>query len=358
MDGYDGKDLQDGDRQWSFSGALLYSVTVITTIGYGNLSPKTSEGKVVTMLYALVGVPLMLLCLSNLGSLLAGTFQFAYSHARCEACERQQQQEEQQQQQQVEQQQKAESRQAESRRAVPVPVPVPAPAPLTCTINPRARGRPRPPLGPEVRALLAECAEYSRAQEVLRELRARGEGEPEPEDADVEPSVPTHDTPSRVPLIWRPPDDQHVQKRPPTPPPRRPKPDVTEPAAGAAGPACPRRRRREARVPVYIVLLVLVLYICLGAAVFAAWEEWSFLDGAYFCFITLSTIGFGDMVPGKSFQRTDTRDGQLKLVACCAYLILGLVLIAMSFNLVQEEVLAKCRQAALYLGILKRTERR
>ncbi|XP_068085592.1 potassium channel subfamily K member 18, partial [Anabrus simplex] len=85
VDGYDGKTLRDAERQWSFSGALLYSVTVITTIGYGNLAPKTPEGKLVTMLYALVGVPLMLLCLSNLGSLLADTFQFAYSHACCMA---------------------------------------------------------------------------------------------------------------------------------------------------------------------------------------------------------------------------------------------------------------------------------
>lgn len=33
--------------------------------------PRTSEGKIVSILYALIGVPLMLLCLSSLGGMLA-----------------------------------------------------------------------------------------------------------------------------------------------------------------------------------------------------------------------------------------------------------------------------------------------
>lgn len=33
LDGYDGKEVDDVERQWSVSGALLYSITVITTIG-------------------------------------------------------------------------------------------------------------------------------------------------------------------------------------------------------------------------------------------------------------------------------------------------------------------------------------
>lgn len=31
------------------------------------------------------------------------------------------------------------------------------------------------------------------------------------------------------------------------------------------------------------------------------WEDdWSFYDGFYFCFITMTTIGFGDLVPSKN----------------------------------------------------------
>ncbi len=33
VEGYDGKEVDDAERQWSVSGSLLYSITVITTIG-------------------------------------------------------------------------------------------------------------------------------------------------------------------------------------------------------------------------------------------------------------------------------------------------------------------------------------
>ncbi|KAE8737644.1 hypothetical protein FOCC_FOCC016888 [Frankliniella occidentalis] len=144
-------------------------------------------------------------------------------------------------------------------------------------------------------------------------------------------------------------------KRAPPPPPRRyalppPPPSlvVVEAAADVDAPPPPPR------VPVYLVLLGLAVYICLGAAVFAAWEEWSFLDGAYFCFVTLSTIGFGDLVPGKSLKSAESQGGQLQVSACVAYLLLGLVLIATAFSLVQEEVLARLSQVARTLGIISK----
>lgn len=47
--------------------------------GHGNMTPKTSEGKIVTIIYAIIGVPLMLMCLSSLGGLLAEALQCAYT---------------------------------------------------------------------------------------------------------------------------------------------------------------------------------------------------------------------------------------------------------------------------------------
>ena len=44
-------------------------------------------------------------------------------------------------------------------------------------------------------------------------------------------------------------------------------------------------------------LLVLIVMLFVGAFLYLQEEEWNFLEGVYFCFITFSTIGFGDLVP-------------------------------------------------------------
>ena len=42
---------------------------------------------------------------------------------------------------------------------------------------------------------------------------------------------------------------------------------------------------------------ILGIFFGSGALLFTIWEDWSFFDAFYFCFITSTTIGFGDMTP-------------------------------------------------------------
>lgn len=65
-----------------------------------------------------------------------------------------------------------------------------------------------------------------------------------------------------------------------------------------------RRSGMEPRPATVLHFLLLTALVVLGffvapAAIFSSLEaSWSFLDGVYFCFISLCTIGLGDFVPG------------------------------------------------------------
>lgn len=128
-------------------------------------------------------------------------------------------------------------------------------------------------------------------------------------------------------------------------------------------------------VPIWLCVFLVISYILGGAYLFSRWEDWSFLDSAYFCFITLTTIGekktensykylynlmsivfyilgFGDFVPAQGVKE----DSEISIALCSLYLLFGIALLAMSFNLVQEEVIANVKSVARRLGILKEEE--
>lgn len=52
----------------------------------------------------------------------------------------------------------------------------------------------------------------------------------------------------------------------------------------------------------------------------------------------------------------DSNESQLQNVACYVYLVLGLVLVAMSFSLLQEEVVSRGRHFANAVGLVKRED--
>lgn len=47
-------------EKWSLLDSLYFSTTTLTTVGYGDLAPKTDLGKVFTIIYLFVGIGVIL----------------------------------------------------------------------------------------------------------------------------------------------------------------------------------------------------------------------------------------------------------------------------------------------------------
>ncbi|XP_067856851.1 potassium channel subfamily K member 9-like [Heptranchias perlo] len=72
--------------------------------------------------------------------------------------------------------------------------------------------------------------------------------------------------------------------------------------------------------------------LCIGAAAFAHFEEWTFFHAYYYCFITLTTIGFGDFV---ALQTNEALQKRPPYVAFSfMYILVGLTVIGAFLNLV------------------------
>ncbi|XP_055953253.1 potassium channel subfamily K member 17-like [Argiope bruennichi] len=278
-EGYDGK--EGTGTQWTFSGAFLYSLTVITTIGYGNIAPRTPSGKLATIFYAIIGIPLMLLYLTNIGDILAKAFRYLYSRA------------------------------------------------CACTADGHGGS------SSEARRRRYLSENY-RVQHVVGNSSSSSAGRFGLEvDDKFHLSVPP---PPPPPLSHIREDEVRIEPIPDTEIYREDE----------------YNGKARVSVPITLCMVILVGYISGGAVLFSLWEGWGFLDGSYFCFVTLSTIGFGDLVPGDSV--ISEGGSQEKLVMCSLYLLFGMALIAMCFNLMQEEVIHKVRSCGKRIGIIKDQE--
>ncbi|KAE9553497.1 hypothetical protein FO519_003289 [Halicephalobus sp. NKZ332] len=66
-----GGESQEYIKPWSFSESVLFAFTVITTIGYGNVAPRTFSGRLFCILYGLIGIPFTLLAIADLGKFIS-----------------------------------------------------------------------------------------------------------------------------------------------------------------------------------------------------------------------------------------------------------------------------------------------
>nr|XP_037268536.1 potassium channel subfamily K member 18-like [Rhipicephalus microplus] len=250
-----------GDGDVGIESALL--------LGYGNIAPKTNLGKIVTILYAIVGIPLMLLYLTNIGDILAKAFKYVYR--RLCSCDHRG---------------GGDGRRAQAAALYYVSSTrktAGAAGAMHCRVNHIAFEE-----GLLPGEVINGFADQTRQNAMLNSYM-----------------------------------DQFLD-------------DLEE--------------RPRVTVPILLCMTIIGSYICGGAVLFSVWEDWNYLDGSYFCFVTLSTIGFGDLVPGDTV--VSDSGSQEKLVICSLYLLVGLALIAMCFNLVQEEVVLKIRALGRRFGMV------
>lgn len=64
----------DTAYRWTYYNSFFFALTTLSTIGYGNLHPSTSLGRIMVIIYSLIGIPLNGIVLTKLGELFSSTF--------------------------------------------------------------------------------------------------------------------------------------------------------------------------------------------------------------------------------------------------------------------------------------------
>lgn len=94
-------------------------------------------------------------------------------------------------------------------------------------------------------------------------------------------------------------------------------------------------------VPFVLILFIVFAYICFGGLILPIWEDdFKDFDPYYFCFITLTTIGFGDIIPKhpKFFMLTSL------------FIIVGMAIMSMAFKLSQTRIVSCYRQCVKFIS--------
>ncbi|XP_059155583.1 potassium channel subfamily K member 4-like isoform X2 [Physella acuta] len=61
------EELEESGTKWDIASCVLFCITVISTIGYGNIAPKTSGGRLFCIFYAVMGIPMFAAVLVGTG---------------------------------------------------------------------------------------------------------------------------------------------------------------------------------------------------------------------------------------------------------------------------------------------------
>ncbi|KAJ8359609.1 hypothetical protein SKAU_G00161340 [Synaphobranchus kaupii] len=277
---------------WTFFGSMFFCCTVFTTVGYGHIYPLTLTGKLVCILYAMVGIPLMLLVITDVGDILAILVSKAYFHLH-QLC------------------------------------------PLRSLCLRPSRGCQKKPVEAGVVRDTAYTFNHEvvvRApmdmKQVLRSQAAVKKKSVKLRNAEIFDRIIARENLTR---------DHLMKQRGLGALPRSYScPDLNRavPQRGIWD-LCTGEELEKLDVPLLLILVLVFAYILFGGLVLPLWEEEiNIFNAFYFCFITLTTIGFGDIVPHHPnfFMLTSL------------FIIIGMAILSMAFKLGQSRFVGCYRQ--------------
>ena len=218
---------------WSYTGSCFYAFTVITTIGYGSFAPYTKNGQSFTAAFAIPGIAIIAVVLTNVASLLAETIEAVMARSR-------KNQE------------------------------VFAPIPFFSDLDPEGKGHIPADMFPEVIKSMIQTQPDALLMKTLMDLLSKhGRGDVDTGQGDTL----SYDMVMRGVALW-------FQLSSEVPPPHK-----------------------TTLKYLFITWLGVMVWIMIWAGIFSGIEGWTVLEGMWFSFVSLSTIGFGDYVPNTTIGR-------------------------------------------------------
>ncbi|XP_014241788.1 TWiK family of potassium channels protein 18-like isoform X2 [Cimex lectularius] len=225
---YNGKmDRGQDELNWAYTSSVFFCFTVYTTLGYGHLAPGTTLGRVVFMLYAIIGIPLFLIILTDFGKLMTRGLKKVWWYGR--------------------------------------------------------------------KLYYSNLCQQGKGQ-LQKTVKVMTAEERTGRDFDEEIVIKK--------------DEKNFQ--------------VDE----------------KFNVPVEVAVAIWFMYMIIGSICFAAWENYAFFESLYFVFISMSTIGFGDLVP----------QNYSAMIASMFFLGVGLAIATMCLQVFREELIKSLADATSKFG--------